>query len=335
MADGAAPVGHTEPVIVDCAVYVDGLRVPGDLDFAGSLETARAKGGFVWIGLHEPDEDEFDEVAKAFELHPLAVEDAVHPHQRPKLEHFDQTLFVVLKPARYVDEEELVEVDQIMVFLGEDFVVSVRHGESTALAGVRARLDASPDLLRWGSGSVLYAIADRVVDDYADVVRGVDNDIDQIEEEVFSGPEAAHSQRIFKLKREVLDFRRAVEPLEPALDELRMGTRPVDPASTDYFRDVHDHLLRVRERLVALDALLDSALNANVAQVGMRQNEDMRKISAWVAIIAMPTMIAGIYGMNFQHMPELGWRFGYPMALVAMVVSCALLYKNFKRRGWL
>ena len=322
-------------MIVDCAVYVEGLRLPDDLDFEASLEAARARRGFVWIGLHEPDMAEFSRVADAFALHPLAVEDAVHPHQRPKLEHFDDTMFVVLKPARYVDEQEVVEVDQIMVFLGTDFVVSVRHGSSTALKAVRARLDNSPDLLEWGSGSVLYAIADQVVDDYDGVVRGLENDIDQIEEQVFSGPEAAHSQRIFKLKREVLDFRRAVEPLEPALDELRSGTRAVDPASTDYFRDVHDHLLRVRERLVALDALLDSALNANVAQVGMRQNEDMRKISAWVAIIAMPTMIAGIYGMNFEHMPELGWQLGYPAALVAMVVSCALLYKNFKHRGWL
>jgi magnesium transporter len=322
-------------VIVDCAVYSDGSRIPGELDFERSLEAARAHRGFVWIGLHEPDMAEFSRVADAFGLHPLAVEDAVHPHQRPKLEHFDDTMFVVLKPAQYVDEEEVVEVDQIMVFLGTDFVVSVRHGSSSALKAVRARLDASPDLVEWGSGSVLYAIADQVVDDYDGVVRGLENDIDQIEEQVFSGPEAAHSQRIFKLKREVLDFRRAVEPLEPALDALRAGVVPVHPASTDYFRDVHDHLLRVRERLVALDALLDSALNANVAQVGMRQNEDMRKISAWVAIIAMPTMIAGIYGMNFQHMPELGWRFGYPAALVAMVVSCALLYKNFKHRGWL
>ena len=322
-------------MIVDCAVYVNGSRLPDALDFEGSLDAARTQGGFVWIGLHEPDLDEFSNVAAAFDLHPLAVEDAVHPHQRPKLEHFDDTLFVVLKPARYVDEQEVVEVDQIMVFLGADFVVSVRHGSSSALKTVRSRLDASPHLLDWGSGSVLYAIADQVVDDYEAVVRGLDDDIDQIEAQVFSGPEAAHSQRIFKLKREVLDFRRAVDPLEPPLAKLTDGIAPVDPASADYFRDVHDHLLRVHERLAALDALLDSALNANVAQVGMRQNEDMRKISAWVAIIAMPTMIAGIYGMNFEHMPELEWQYGYPLALLAMVVACYGLYRNFKHRGWL
>ena len=322
-------------MIVDCAVYVNGSRLSDASDFEQSLDTARGRGGFVWIGLHEPDLAEFSSVADAFDLHPLAVEDAVHPHQRPKLEHFDDTLFVVLKPARYVDEEEVVEVDQIMVFLGTDFVVSVRHGASSALQSVRSRLDASPDLLAWGSGSVLYAIADQVVDDYEAVVRGLDDDIDQIEAQVFSGPEAAHSQRIFKLKREVLDFRRAVDPLEAPLAKLTDGIAPVDPASADYFRDVHDHILRVRERLVALDALLDSALNANVAQVGMRQNEDMRKISAWVAIIAMPTMIAGIYGMNFEHMPELEWQYGYPLALLAMVFACYGLYRNFKHRGWL
>ena len=189
--------------------------------------------------------------------------------------------------------------------------------------------------MQYGPGSVLYAIADRVVDDYAMVMRGLDLDIDQIENEVFSGPKAAHAERIFKLKREVLDFRRAVSPLEPALAELAAGIKGVDDRLTDYFRDVLDHLLRVSEHLAGLDGLLDSALNANVAQVGMRQNEDMRKISAWVAIVAMPTMVAGIYGMNFDHMPELRWRYSYPAVVAITAVICVLLYRNFKRRGWL
>jgi magnesium transporter len=322
-------------VIVDCALYVDGRRSPEALDMETVRDDACRRGGFVWIGLHEPDMDEFSRIAGTFDLHHLAVEDAVKAHQRPKLERYDDTLFVVFKPARYVDDDEMVEVDQIMVFLSEHFVVSVRHGASTALAEVRRRLDESPELLRWGSGSVLYAIADKVVDDYGTVTDGLAHDIDQIEVEVFSGPRAAHSERIFKLKREVLDFHRAVDPLERPLAALSQGVKPVDDAAAPYFRDVHDHVLRVSEHVATLDKLLDSALAANVAQVGMRQNEDMRKISAWVAIIAMPTMIAGIYGMNFDHMPELGWRFGYPMALLAMVVSCYALYRNFKRRGWL
>ena len=322
-------------MIVDCAVYVGGFRDSDAHALEEAVADARSSGGFVWTGLHEPTEEEFDSVARAFDLHPLAVEDAIKAHQRPKLERYDDSLFVVFKPARYVDAEEVVEVGQIMVFVGSDFVVTVRHGLSTALSDVRRVLEDDPERLQWGPSSVLYAIADKVVDDYALVMRGLDTDIDQIEHQVFSGPSAQHAERIFKLKREVLEFRRAVDPLEPALATLALGAKPVDERSSDYFRDVHDHLLRVSDHLSGLDALLDSALNANVAQVGMRQNEDMRKISAWVAIIATPTMIAGIYGMNFDHMPELGWLFGYPFALALMVLSCVVLYRNFKRRDWL
>ena len=322
-------------MIVDCAIYSAAGRVGTRYSINDALAGAREHHGFVWLGLHEPTADEFESVAAAFDLHPLAVEDAVHAHQRPKLERYGDTLFMVLKPARYVDSQEVVEVGQIMVFIGDDFVVTVRHGDTAALGLVRSGLEGQPDRLEWGTAAVLHAIADKIVDDYAIVNRGLDNDIDQIEAEVFSGPHASHAERIFKLKREVLDYRRAVEPLEPPLAELAEGVKPLDERSANYFRDVHDHLLRAAEHVAALDALLDSALNANVAQVGMRQNEDMRKISAWVAIIAMPTMIAGIYGMNFEHMPELGWLFGYPFALLLMAASCFLLYKNFRHRGWL
>jgi magnesium transporter len=289
----------------------------------------------VWIGLHEPTASEFEDVAAAFDLHPLAVEDAIHAHQRPKLERYGDSLFVVLKPARYVDSQEVIEVDQIMVFVGVDFVVSVRHGMSASLTRVRRDLEADPERLAMGPGAVLYAVADKVVDEYLAVIQGLDLDIDQIETEVFSGPKAAHAERIFKLKREVLDFRRAVDPLQAPLAQLAAGAEPVDERLLEYFRDVHDHLVRVAEHLASLDALLDSALNANVAQVAIRQNEDMRKISAWVAIIATPTLIAGIYGMNFEAMPELDWLFGYPFALALMAVACCALYRNFKRRDWL
>jgi magnesium transporter len=322
-------------VIVDCAVYRNGKRAPEPLDLDNALNTARADGGFVWIGLHEPTGDEFSSVAEAFGLHPLAVEDAIHAQQRPKLERYGDSLFMVFKPARYVDAEEVVEVGQIMVFLGSEFVVTVRHGESTELADVRRMLEEDPARLDWGPGAVLHAIADKVVDDYAAVMVGLDDDIDQIEQHVFAGPKATHAELIFKLKRELLDFRRAVDPLEAPLAELAAGVKPVDERSSNYFRNVHDHVLRASEHLAGLDALLDSALNANVAQVGMRQNEDMRKISAWVAIIATPTLIAGIYGMNFEHMPELEWVVGYPVALAVMVTVCILLYRNFKRREWL
>jgi magnesium transporter len=323
-------------VIVDCAIYSEGRRVGEIAGVDEAISAARESGGFVWIGLHEPSVAEFDQVTSAFGLHPLAVEDAVHAHQRPKLERYGDNLFMVLKPARYVDKQEVVDLTgQIMVFVGESFVVTVRHGISASLADVRRRLEAEPERLAWGPASVLHAVADRVVDEYEAVMRDLDIDIDEIEVEVFSGPSAAHAERIFKLKREVLDFRRAVDPLRVPLQELARGLRPVDSRSQEYFRDVLDHLLRVAEHLTVLDTLLDGALAANVAQVGMRQNEDMRKISAWVAIIATPTMIAGIYGMNFEHMPELGWRWGYFACLGVMALVCLVLYRNFKTRNWL
>ena len=326
---------QTAEMIVDCGVYVDGRRIDVEAALPDVLDVAIDKGGFVWVGLLEPGGDEFDRIADAFDLHPLAVEDSVHPHQRPKLERYDNSMFFVLKPARYVDTDEVVEVGQIMVFVGEHFVVTVRHGTTASLADLRQEMEREADRFRWGPTSVLHAIVDKVVDDYEVVMLGLDVDIDQIESDVFSGAKAAHAERIFKLKREVLDFRRAVSPLEVVLVELGLGASRIHMEASEYFRDVLDHLLRVSESLDRLDALLDSALHANVAQVGMRQNEDMRKISAWVAIIAMPTMIAGIYGMNFEHMPELGWVAGYPLALGAMVSACLVLYRTFKRRDWL
>ena len=251
------------------------------------------------------------------------------------MERYGDSLFLVLKPALYVDSEEVVELEQLMIFMGADFVLTVRYGDRTGLSAVRKHLEADPERLAWGPSAVVHAIADHVADDYAEVMRGVEDDIDQIELDVFSGPQAAHAERIFKLKREVLDFRRAVEPLEDPMARLARGHSLIAERALPYFRDVHDHVLRVADRLVAIDALLDSALNANVAQVGMRQNEDMRKITAWVAILAVPTMIAGIYGMNFDHMPELRWIGGYPLALGMMLVVCSLLYRSFKRRKWL
>ena len=324
-------------VIVDCALYESGHRRPGKVAIQDALHATHAcPDSFVWIGLHEPTAEEFEEVTKYFELHPLAVEDAIHAHQRPKLEHYDDDLFVVLKTARYVDPTEVVEIGQIMLFVGAHFVVTVRHGKSCNVAAVRHQLEADPERLRAGPLAVLHAVADRVVDDYAHVLSGLDHDIDEIEDEVFSGTGSSHAERIFKLKREVMEFRRAVTPLVEPLEELAC-TDPTTEGSPlrAYFRDVQDHVARVNDHIVSYDELLSSALNANVAQVGTRQNEDMRKISAWVAIVAVPTMIAGIYGMNFEEMPELGWWFGYPSALAVMAVSSLLLYLNFKKRGWL
>ncbi len=324
-------------MIVDCSVYDCGVRRDGDLPLEEAFEAARSSpDAFVWIGLHEPTEDELAAVATEFELHPLAVEDAVHAHQRPKLDTYGPTIFIVLKAARYVDHEEIVSLSEIMLFLGDGFLVTVRHGESPVLGDVRRMLEADPERLRWGPLAVLHAVVDRVVDDYALVVRGLNTDIEDIEREVFSDERKNHARRIYRLKAETVEFRQAVVGLDDPLDDLANGkVAKAETALLDYFRDVHDHLLRVSQRVEVIDHLLSSALTANLAQVGVRQNEDMRKISAWVAIVAVPTMIAGVYGMNFEHMPELGWTLGYPSAVGVMVVCCLGLYVMFRKRGWL
>src|SRR3954447_746443 len=318
-------------LIVDCAVYEAGVRIPEHLPLREAYDRAhRSPDGFVWIGLHEPTFEEFDDVTDVLGLPALAVEDAVHAHQRPKFETYDALLFVVLITARYVDPQEIIDFGEVMLFVGEHFVVTVRHGEAAALADTRHTLESHPDQLCWGTTSVLYAVMDRVVDEYERVLEGLDNDIDEIEAAVFSGTRRNHAERIFKLKREVLDFRRAIKPLVIGISDL-----DVKPDAAEHFRDIQDHLLRVAEHVESYEAILVSALNANLAQVGVQQNEDMRKISAWAGLIAVPTLIAGIYGMNFRHMPELVWDLGYPLSLGIMALACWLLYRNFKRSGWL
>ena len=288
----------------------------------------------AWIGLYEPDAEEFSTVAEEFELHPLSVEDAIEAHQRPKLEHYGDTTFVVLKPARYVDATESVEFGEIHVFAGPDFVITVRHGEASALDEVRERLESgSASLLRRGSIAVLYAIMDQVVDDYAPVVEGLENDIDEIETDVFGGnPEV--SRRIYQLSREVIQFQRATKPLTGSLSSLLEDER-LDPELKKYLRDVQDHLLRVTEQIDGFRELLSSVLSVNLTLTGINQSDQTKKISAWAAVLFAPTLIAGIYGMNFDYMPELHWLLGYPFALALMVAVSTTLYLVFKNRSWL
>ena len=324
--------------LVDCALYVGGRRRGGTLSLAEALAGTRSEpGGFIWIGLHQPDAASLQDVAEELGLHPLAVEDAVHAHQRPKLESYgDEQLFLVLKTVRYVDTEEVVETGELMVFVGPRYVVTVRHGQAAQLVGVREDLEARPDLLAIGPSAVLYAVVDRVVDGYAPAAAAVEEDIDEIEDQVFGAGRVQPTERIYKLKREVMDFRRAVEPLVPATSSLAGGSPAcLDERTGPYFRDVHDHVVRAAEHVGAMGELLDNVLASNLAQVSMRQNEDMRRISAWVAIAAVSTLIAGIYGMNFDVMPELRWRFGYPFALGLMGVISWLLYRGFRRNHWL
>jgi len=332
---GAAEIGTA---VVDCGLYEDGKRRGGRIELETALQqAAQCSDGFVWIGLHDPSSAAVEAVAEHFELHPLAVEDAVSAHQRAKLDTYGDSMFLVLKTARYVDHEELVDIGEVMIFAGPRFVVTVRHGEGSSLADVRSDLEAQPDLLSLGASSVVYAIADRVVDDYTAVLEGFEDDIDEVETEVFSDAGTNPAQRIYKLKREVLEFRRAVTPLIAPMQRLtgQQSGLPIDPRIRDYFRDVLDHLVRDSERIQSFDEILTGVLQANLAQLSMRDNQDLRKLSAWVAIISVPTMVAGIYGMNFDHMPELQWRFGYPLVLAIILLICVALYRRFKRTGWL
>jgi magnesium transporter len=330
------------PSVMDCALYVDGVRQPGRRHYREALEEARqTPNGFVWVGLHEPTEDDFADIAETFDLHPLAVEDAVKAHQRPKLERYTDMTFVVLKTARYCEHDELtvtseiVETGDVMLFIGAEFVVSVRHGDACRLDGVRADLEQHSDLLRHGPWAVFHGVTDSIVDRYTEVVQAIEEDIDEVEAGVF-GRAATDVQRIYHLKRELLEFKRAVVPLARPLELLLSGQVPSVPLEIQrYIRDVADHLHRVTDAVAAFDDLLTSILQADLAQVGIQQNNDMRKISAWVAIAAVPTMIAGIYGMNFHYIPELSWHYGYFAVLLVMVSVCTGLYRAFRRSGWL
>ncbi|MEV0601177.1 magnesium and cobalt transport protein CorA [Streptomyces sp. NPDC050315] len=344
----------TNSAIVDCGVYRDGRRVSGHVSPSEAIADVHENGGFTWIGLHEPNEREFAGIAKEFGLHPLAVEDAVHAHQRPKLERYDDTLFTVFKTIHYVEHAELtatsevVETGEVMCFTGRDFIVTVRHGGQGSLRALRHRLQDDPELLAKGPSAVLHAIADQVVDGYIAVADAVQDDIDEVEIDVFSSGTNGKAQgrggsaskgdagRIYQLKREVLEFKRAVSPLLRPMQQLsERPMRLVDSDIQKYFRDVADHLARVNEQVIGFDDLLNSILQANLAQATVAQNEDMRKITSWAAIFAVPTMIAGIYGMNFKYMPELQWKYGYPAVLIVTVAICFGIHRGFKRNGWL
>jgi magnesium transporter len=326
-------------MIVDSALYRGGVRVPvaGEADDLEALHrAAREQNTFVWVGLHDPDAREMDRVSSLFELHPLAVEDALHAHQRPKLERYGNGLFLVLKTLWYVDERDAVETGEINLFVGPSFVVSVRHGAGTELHSARLDLEQKTSVLGHGPSAVVYAICDRVVDGYAMVADALEIDVDEVESSVFAPSRSQESKRIYVLKRELAEVRRAVNPLREPMKRLAVGSVPgISEEAAPFFRDVYDHVVRVSESIDGLDSLLSSAFDAHMARIGVQQNEDMRKISAWVAIAAVGTLVAGIYGMNFDRMPELHWHYGYAYALGLMVVASLVLYRFFKKSGWL
>jgi magnesium transporter len=340
-----APVVALEPPppssVIAWAWYVNGIRKPVE-SMAVAARLACAGEGFVWLGLKDPKDEDLLALSSQFDLHPLAVEDAVHGHTRSKLEMFGDDLFMVISTVAYVDHEELTETSevvatgQVMVFLGDHFVITVRRGEHAQLSALRRALEADPDRLARGPSEVLYAIADKIIDDYLGVVFEFEKDVDEIESAVFSRGGSHEVERVYQLKRELIEFKRCVMPLGAPL--LRLATRElpvVPPEAKAYFRELADHHTEAREAVASFDEVLTSIMQAGLARASVADNEDMRKISAWVAIVAVPTMVAGIYGMNFDNMPELHLRYGYYSVLVLIAALMVALYINFKRNRWL
>jgi magnesium transporter len=325
-------------VIVDNALYHEGVRVPlGDGD--PSLGHARVPcgvGDFQWVGIHDPSDEELAQIAATFDLHPLAVEDAGDSHQRPKVERYGETLFLVLKTLWYVDEQDAVETGEINLFVGPDFVVTVRHGAGIDLGTSRRDLEQRAKVLRHGPMAVMYAICDRVVDEYEKVGASLEIDVDEVEESVFSPARTDDSSRIYVLKREIAEVRRAVMPLREPMRRFALAqVTGIDEETATYFRDVSDHLQRVSEVIDNLDVLLSTAFDAHLARISVQQNEDMRKISAGAALVVVPTLIAGIYGMNFELVPSNDWSHGFAFAVALMFASTGVLLWFFKKSGWL
>jgi magnesium transporter len=327
-------------MIVDRAVYRDGRRAAEPDDFAELHAACQSGDAVAWLGLFEPSKEEFSAVAREFDLHELAVEDAVKAHHRPKLERYGDTLFIVLRHARYVDETETVVFGEVAIFVGPQFVITVRHGDAPELGAVRRRLESRPDMLRRGPMAIAYSIIDHVVDGYEPVVAGLENDIDEIEDEVFGGSPTV-SRRIYQLIREVIEFQRATSPLDDILARL-IDEAEIGEEAGPYLRDVQDHAIRAEEHADAFRTLLQNILSVNLTletkaltEASHAQNEQVKRISAWAAILFAPTLVGTIYGMNFDHMPELHWTFGYPLALALMVLFSVGLYMVFKRRHWI
>jgi len=337
--DGLAP-GLLDAV-VDWGLYVDGVRHP-QLPFDAAWQQARTGDGFLWIGVHTPNVRQLKLLGQTFGLHPLVVEDAASPRQRPQLEQHDDQLLLSLRTLAYVEQDsraergDIVETGSIMVFVGNGLALTVRHGKPASMTGLRRRLEADPAHLALGPSAVLHAVADKVIDDYLAVVDAVGEDIEEIEADVFARRAPSDIERIYQLKRDVIEMKRTVNALAGPIQDLARGPRlPVPPQLRDYFKDGADHLDRVREQVQSFDELLSSILQAALARLSVSENEDQRKISAWVAIAAVPTMVAAVYGMNFRFMPELRQTWGYPAVMGATAIVCAVLFRGFKRNGWL
>lgn len=336
-------------MIVDNAVYIEGKRVLEPESIEAAYDASKEIGGVAWIGLFQPDPTEFGDMAREFNIHELAIEDSIIAHQRPKIERYDDILFVVLRSARYIDRREEVEFSELHIYVGPDFVVTVRHGEGSDLTRVRRRMESDPELLALGPEAILYAIVDRVVDDYAPVVRGLENDIDEIETQMFSS-DMDITRRTYELTREIIEFQRSTKPLVGMMAQLIAGAAKYGTPDelVEYYRDVQDHAIQVQDQVGGMRELLQNILNTNIAVVSLQQNEDtkamtqaslaqndeVKRISAWAAILFAPTLIGTVYGMNL-NMPETHWTYGYPFSLLLMFAVSWLMWAWFRRNGWL
>ena len=323
-------------MIVDSALYQNGIRVLGPDDISDLVDMARSSGGFVWLGLAEPTHNEFEHIVGELNFHPLAVEDAIHAQQRPKIEEYEGLTFFTLKTVFYNEANSAISTGELICFIEKDFIVIVRHGEGSPLASVRHEIEAKSEFLKLGPYAVLHAVVDRVIDEYSVIATELENDVINLETKVFGGKRQTFSQEIYFLKRELIEYRHAIEPLVVPLQKLVSETFSQTPeVLKPFFRDTLDHLQRACEHASGMDSLLTTALQADLAHVQVRQNEDVRKISAWVALAAGPTMVAGIYGMNFEFMPELGWKFGYPLVLGVVTALSSFLFYKFRKADWL
>ncbi|MEZ6130858.1 MAG: magnesium/cobalt transporter CorA [Planctomycetaceae bacterium] len=339
-ASASVPASSPRPPrsgVINSAAYHQGVRVAtvpvGDLGDAW-----RHSNRFLWVGLYEPSEELLTHIQEAFGLHDLAIEDAHKAHQRPKLEIYDDSMFVVLRTARLCSEgEHRIEFGETHVFLGPRYFVTVRHGSLQSHVGLRARCEAMPHLLARGEGFVLHALMDFIVDQYFPVLDALENELDQLEDEIFSGRFVRSvTARLYHLKRDLLSLKQGVTPLMEVSSRLsRITTDLIPPDSRLYFQDVHDHVMRIADLIEGLQQLSHIALEANLALISVAQNDDMKRLAAWAAMLAVPTLIAGLYGMNFKHMPETEWAFGYPLAVAAMVLMSGFLYRWFRKVGWL
>jgi magnesium transporter len=331
-----SPPAPSPAPVIDCAAYCGGSRV-ADLGIDQIRPALSRDDQFVWLGLYEPEQDVLRQVQKQFGLHDLAIEDAYNAHQRPKLELYEDSLFVVLRTAHMSTSARHLEFGETHIFLGRNYLVTVRHGSLRSHIGVRQRCESTPHLLSKGPGYVLYALMDFVVDQYLPVVQQIEEEVEDLEDLIFGMSDTGDAtSRIYQLKRELLSLRRAVTPLVEVCNRLMRFDLPHIPEDTRvYFRDVYDHIVRLNETIDAQRELLTTALEAHLSLMSHAQNEHMKRITAWAAMIAVPTMIAGIYGMNFKHMPELNWDYGYQVSIVVMAGACAALYVGFKRSGWL